>query len=74
MSDQILPTHLSGPKQLSHFNPLRVARRVWRAVFAQLRRRRDRAHLAELPDYLLEDVGLTRAELPFVPAVKEEWR
>ncbi|MCK7610943.1 DUF1127 domain-containing protein [Roseibium sediminicola] len=74
MSDQILPTYLSGPKQVAQFNLLRVAWRAWRGVFARLRRHRDRAHLAELPDYLLEDVGLTRTDLPVVLPVKEEWR
>ncbi|WP_422375247.1 DUF1127 domain-containing protein [Roseibium sp.] len=39
-----------------------------------LRRRRDRAHLSELPDYLLEDIGLTRADVPGRPPVGEGWR
>jgi len=56
------------------FDVPRVLKRAVQAVSRRLRRRRDRAHLSELPDYLLEDIGLTRADVPAKPPVGEGWR
>lgn len=55
MTDHLVPLHLARVRRAGlgaavlHFAP------------KCLRRRRDMAHLADLPDYLLEDVGLSRA-------------
>lgn len=46
-------------------NPVLVSlvRRATKHVRPYLRARRDRRYLESLPDYLLEDIGLTRADL-----------
>jgi len=41
-----------------------LMRRFVGQVSRYLRNRRDMKTLAELPDYLLDDMGLTRAEIP----------
>ncbi|WP_269583372.1 DUF1127 domain-containing protein [Roseibium sp. Sym1] len=74
MTDQILISKIAAEKPASQLNPSRALRRAWQIFARMLRRRRDRAHLAELPDYLLEDIGLTRADVPGTPAVGEGWR
>lgn len=74
MTDQIQILKIGAEKPTSQLDPLRA---LWRArqICARLmRRRRDRAHLAELADYLLEDIGLSREDVPGTPAVGEEWR
>lgn len=40
-----------------------LLRRAAKHVRQYLRTRRDRRHLESLPDYLLEDIGLTRADV-----------
>ncbi|WP_417408934.1 DUF1127 domain-containing protein [Hoeflea sp.] len=37
--------------------------RIARSVCQHLRNRRDYRHLQELPDYMLDDIGLTRADV-----------
>jgi uncharacterized protein YjiS (DUF1127 family) len=74
MTDQSLSQQGTTDKPESQFEPLRVLWRAWQVCAGLLRRRRDRAHLAELPDYLLEDIGLSREDVPGTPAVGEEWR
>ena len=37
--------------------------RIARSVRQHLRNRRDYRHLLELPDYMLDDIGLTRADI-----------
>jgi len=48
-----------GRASLDSLFPLALARRIGN----QLRRRRDYRRLAELPDYLLQDIGVTRAQV-----------
>lgn len=50
----------SGPRK----GALSLARRICRLVSERQRRLRDARHLSHLPDYLLEDVGLERRDLP----------
>ncbi|MHA7774021.1 DUF1127 domain-containing protein [Roseibium sp. M-1] len=57
MSDHSVPiSRLRSGKQSSILRLIRPLHR-W------LRRRRDMAHLADLPDYLLADVGLSRENI-----------
>lgn len=44
-------------------------RGLWTAWLERERIRRDRAHLASLPDYLLRDIGLTREDVTRI-----DWR
>jgi len=57
MSDIFVPLHLAR----SHRNSLVLS--ILDFLSMGLRRRRDMAHLADLPDYLLEDVGLSRSDI-----------
>ena len=77
MTDQALTSDIT-PASPAPRHTETVARfglpRVFQILTRLLRRRRDRAHLSELPDYLLEDIGLTRADVPGRPPVGEGWR
>lgn len=77
MTDQILSPHIltepSASRSAHTAGPFNLARGL-QILTNLLRRRRDRAHLSELPDYLLEDIGLTRADVPGKPPVGEGWR
>lgn len=75
MTDQILSprilTEATFPRSVRNAG---LCRHFLETLTRLLRRRRDRAHLSELPDYLLEDIGLTRADVPGKPPVGEGWR
>jgi len=49
-----------------------VAARLWNPVRAWLRPIDDRRQLAELPDYLLNDIGLRRDQINAVGAWRDE--
>jgi uncharacterized protein YjiS (DUF1127 family) len=54
-------SHLAGSHLVAE---LLVSWRAWpRAVTRGLRRQRDRAHLSELPDHLLRDIGIDRFDI-----------
>ena len=85
MTDQTLSSQNSAHCALSRMAvraPEHEARRapfrlLWRLALRLnriLRYRRDRAHLAEFPDYLLEDIGLTRVDIPRLRQVRLDWR
>lgn len=80
MTDQILTTQRTGGRAQSGASPVAgpdlssLFLRAATTLARLLRRRRDRAHLSELPDYLLEDIGLTRADVPGKPPAGEGWR
>ena len=57
MSDIFVPLHLAR----SHRTSLVLS--ILDFLSMGLRRRRDMAYLADLPDYLLEDVGLSRSDI-----------
>jgi uncharacterized protein YjiS (DUF1127 family) len=40
-----------------------TTQRIARSVRQHLRNRRDYRHLQELPDYMLDDIGLTRGDI-----------
>ena len=40
-----------------------TVQRIARSVRQHLRNRRDYRHLQELPDYILDDIGLTRGDV-----------
>jgi uncharacterized protein YjiS (DUF1127 family) len=44
-------------------------RQAWQSLSRFLAHRRARRHLAELPDYLLKDIGIGRSEIE--PAVRD---
>jgi len=78
MTDQALPRQILAASPdarrrgaASRFDLPRALKRATQYLSRRLRRRRDRAHLAELPDYLLEDIGLSRADVPVMPRVGE---
>ncbi|GAB2185420.1 DUF1127 domain-containing protein [Roseibium sp. LAB1] len=57
MSDIFVPLHLARSLRTS------LVLSILDFLSMGLRRRRDMAHLADLPDYLLEDVGLSRSDI-----------
>jgi len=76
MTDQTLSPQIaatsSAPRSADAASPIEL--RFLRGLICWLQRRRDRAHLAELPDYLLEDIGLTRADVPRLPPSRDTLR
>lgn len=57
MTDHLVPLHLARVRRAG------LGAAVLHFALKCLRRRRDMAHLADLPDYLLKDVGLSRADV-----------
>ncbi|WP_442970066.1 DUF1127 domain-containing protein [Roseibium sp. FZY0029] len=57
MSDRHVTLHLT------HVRRTGLGAAVFHFLLKRLRHRRDMAHLADLPDYLLEDVGLSRSDI-----------
>lgn len=49
-----------------HMDPAGFSTRAFHFLSRSLRRRRDERHLAELPDFLLRDIGLGRGEIASV--------
>jgi len=81
MTDQSLPQSQAltpfsspSPSQSPSWNLHRLMRNAANSLAHFFRRRRDRAHLAELPAYLLDDIGLTPADVDRLPPTGETWR
>jgi|GEM_PF-3309285 len=52
----------AGRADLDQPEPV-VFRRMIRAILNLFRKRRDYQHLMDLPDYLLDDIGLSRTDV-----------
>lgn len=59
MSDTHSPMGVTQPSRAKESAPTGLRARIRRAM----KLRRDYHHLAGLPDYLLDDIGVTRADL-----------
>ncbi|UES56607.1 DUF1127 domain-containing protein [Roseibium aggregatum] len=68
MTDHLVPLHLARVRRAG------IGAAVLHFALKCLRCRRDMAHLADLPDYLLKDVGLSRADIQKTPQVGETLR
>lgn len=54
---------IAVPQTNSGRNPLAIARQAANAAYRRLRIRTDRRRLEEMPDHLLKDIGINRAEI-----------
>jgi uncharacterized protein YjiS (DUF1127 family) len=68
MSDHHVSLHLTRVRRTG------LGTAIFHFLLKRLRHRRDMAHLADLPDYLLEDVGLSRSVVRKQAQVRETLR